>query len=330
MIRRIINRLRSLITVVESDGYRVLRPCGDDWDSGSFQLRRSPASIFLPSGMFAETMRDLRTFLASQQWYAERGVPWRRCLLFEGQPGTGKTSMAMVLASGLGFDLAILLLTDPKLTDDRLYSLVQAVPDDTILLLEDIDSAWKPKVEGDKRSQITMPSLLNVMDGVNSRQGLITIATTNHPEAIDQAILRPGRVDRRIKFGYATRDMARQMFLWFFRDYPMLGSNEIEVIESRKARLNTLADQFSALIPDDDCRISPARIQEHLLRYRDDPDLCLDQAVVSGFVFESRPVEPANTDTVPMAVAPQSMPPAANSKSIDDLRAAILHSRKLR
>ena len=42
--------------------------------------------------------------------------------------------------------------------------------------------------------------------------------TTNHPERLDSALVRPGRVDRKIELGFATPDQARRLFLWFYRD----------------------------------------------------------------------------------------------------------------
>jgi SpoVK/Ycf46/Vps4 family AAA+-type ATPase len=62
-----------------------------------------------------------------------------------------------------------------------------------------------PKPEPSKSRDITLSSVLNIMDGINNQPGRIIIFTTNHPETLDEAFLRPGRIDLRIKFGRPSR-----------------------------------------------------------------------------------------------------------------------------
>jgi chaperone BCS1 len=265
--------------------------------------------------MTENALDDLRTFLASRQWYADRGVPWRRTILLEGNPGTGKGSLARVIASELGFDLALLLLSDAGMTDERMWALFDAVPADTILLMEDVDCAFKPRIEGDRRGMVTLPGLLNLLDGVASRDGLIALMTTNFPEHIDPAILRPGRVDKRLRLDYASREQAKQMFRWFF------GSDATE----------ELADQFAALLPDVNCQVSPARLQEHMLRYRD-PHACIDEAVISGMVYESRPPDVVVAIPVQPALTPGMDPnqfAGTPGTPLERMRRAIIAARSM-
>jgi SpoVK/Ycf46/Vps4 family AAA+-type ATPase len=62
-----------------------------------------------------------------------------------------------------------------------------------------------PKPDPSKSRDITLSSVLNIMDGINNQPGRIIIFTTNHPETLDEAFLRPGRIDLRIKFGRPSR-----------------------------------------------------------------------------------------------------------------------------
>jgi len=62
-----------------------------------------------------------------------------------------------------------------------------------------------PKNDPSKSRDITLSSVLNIMDGINNQPGRIIIFTTNHPETLDEAFLRPGRIDLRIKFGRPSR-----------------------------------------------------------------------------------------------------------------------------
>ena len=83
--------------------------------------------------------------------------------------------------------------------------------------------------------------------------------TTNHPERLDPALIRPGRVDRKIELGYATPDQARRLFLWFYRDSSL-----------SSAELGREADRFAAQVPVR--KLCMAAIQEHLLRHRRAPE----------------------------------------------------------
>ena len=60
-------------------------------------------------------------------------------------------------------------------------------------------------------SQISFPGLLNAIDGVASHEGHILIMTTNYCERLDPALIRPGRVDVEIEFGYASKETIRRV-----------------------------------------------------------------------------------------------------------------------
>ena len=68
-----------------------------------------------------------------------------------------------------------------------------------------------PKNDPSKSRDITLSSVLNIMDGINNQPGRIIIFTTNHPETLDDAFLRPGRIDLRIKFGRPSRKVMYQI-----------------------------------------------------------------------------------------------------------------------
>ena len=91
---------------------------------------------------------------------------------------------------------------------------------------EDVDAVvpdhkTKPKVtlqtpdSGDtaqtQSEGVTLSGLLNCMDGITAPDGAIIVMTTNHPELIDSALLRPGRVDIRVDFTTATREQIQRM-----------------------------------------------------------------------------------------------------------------------
>jgi chaperone BCS1 len=63
---------------------------------------------------------------------------------------------------------------------------------------------------------LTFSSFINAIDGATAPTGRILFITTNHPEKLDDALMRPGRCDKKIGFSNADPDMAQQLFLRFF------------------------------------------------------------------------------------------------------------------
>ena len=66
--------------------------------------------------------------------------------------------------------------------------------------------------------ELTLSFLLNLLDGVLETPGRIVIMTSNHPELLDPALVRPGRIDINLRVGHCTREMIIEMFQFFFED----------------------------------------------------------------------------------------------------------------
>jgi len=105
------------------------------------------------------------------------------------------------------------------MTDDSLRSAIASVPENAIVVIEDIDALFtkdrKKKVE---KSPLTFSGLLNALDGVGSGTGQLFILTTNLRDELDPALIRNGRVDLHIQFGYAEEEQMRDMWNGFYPD----------------------------------------------------------------------------------------------------------------
>lgn len=195
---------------------------GPDWRPfGNPRKKRMLGSVILDKGIAQEILDDVRDFLKSGEWYHQRGIPYRRGYLLYGPPGSGKTSYIQALAGELDYNICILNLSENNLTDDRLNHLMNHIPQRSILLLEDIDAAFNNRDQSNDQgyqSGVTFSGLLNALDGVASAEECITFMTSNHPERLDPALLRPGRIDYKVLVSNASEDQVQRMFTRFYQD----------------------------------------------------------------------------------------------------------------
>ena len=188
----------------------------DYWEDLYKRKKRYMKSISL-SGKELELLNYIKDFLSdkTQEKYELLGIPAKKNILLEGIPGTGKTSLIYALASELDMDVAILHF-DPKLTDTQFMKATQRIPENTILVLEDIDTLFESKEKNDEnKSIITFSGILNNLDGLGYQEKLITIITTNHKDKLDAALTRPGRIDKIVHFDYANKEQIEHMYLRF-------------------------------------------------------------------------------------------------------------------
>ncbi len=167
----------------------------------------------LPDTVLKDLLANVKSFWNSRARYEALGIPFRRGYLFYGAPGTGKTTTVLVLASTFMMNIYMLKLSSSTMTDDLLASLIQKVPQNSIILLEDIDAAWTKRnnIYGNGTMEflaamfnfdagVTFSGLLNVLDGLVAYHNSILVMTTNHIDKLDPALVRPGRVDYQVHF----------------------------------------------------------------------------------------------------------------------------------
>ncbi len=183
----------------------------DYWAGGGFIVPRSLNSVVLPDGLAESVVEDVRRFLKSEDWYRDVGIPYHRGYQLHGIPGSGKTSLVMALAGEMHMNLYLLNVAGTGMDDEMLASLMDDVPSNSIVLMEDVDCTFPDRDKEKGEKGITLSGLLNVLDGARSREGCIVFMTTNKVESLDAALLRPGRVDLSIEFGYATVDQVMKM-----------------------------------------------------------------------------------------------------------------------
>jgi hypothetical protein len=153
-------------------------------------------NLILPAQLKREIRDDFRRFFASRDVYREYGAPWKRGALLIGPPGNGKTHTIKALVNEL--KLPCLYVKSFKADRGSEQGNMRAVfararrSAPCLIVLEDLDSL----IEDENRA-----FLLNELDGFADNDGVVVIASTNHPEKLDPAILdRPSRFDRKYHF----------------------------------------------------------------------------------------------------------------------------------
>ncbi|KAL8365912.1 hypothetical protein RB595_004610 [Gaeumannomyces hyphopodioides] len=248
----------------------VYRIQGMSWAPLGVARRKRPlASVVFDKGLKESIVADVNDFLGRQQWYVDRGIPYRRTYLLHGPPGSGKSSFIHALAGELDYNLAIVNLVERGLTDDKLAAMLMTLPPRSILLLEDIDAAFGNRQEkssdGYSGATVTYSGLLNVLDGLAAGEDRIAFLTTNYIERLDPALIRPGRVDVIARIGDATAHQAAELWDRFYGDVDPSGSGRDKFL----AKLRQLG--FFSDVPRQPTRqVSTAAIQGLFLTFKED------------------------------------------------------------
>ena len=157
-----------------------------------------------------EALKEIVDFLHNPQKYADIGATLPKGALLVGPPGTGKTLLAKAVAgeahvpffsiSGSEFVEMFVGMGAAKVRD-LFKQANEKAP--CIVFIDEIDTIGKKRdgaggIGGNDEREQTLNQLLTEMDGFDGRKGVVILAATNRPESLDQALLRPGRFDRRI------------------------------------------------------------------------------------------------------------------------------------
>lgn len=200
-------------------------------------------------------------------------------------------------------DVYIINLATGDISDGRLLRLFLALPRKCVVVIEDIDSAGIGREEPEappadtqppvsptgvpgfhglmrpsthpssnwqrvnnartKRNKVTLSGLLNAIDGNASAEGRLLIMTSNSPEVLDEALTRPGRVDKKVYFGKikakATHDIFKRL----------IGRSAMAKLDCSEDQVEQYAQAFSEKLPED--AFTPAQIQNYLQSCKGDP-----------------------------------------------------------
>ena len=219
-----------------------------------FHTTRSFNNVFFEQRQ--KVSKHVEFFLTRKDWYEKKGIPYTLGFMFHGDPGCGKTSTVKAIANTAHRHIINIQLSEIKSkaqlrhlffneeihvyngTNTERYT----IPiHERLYLIEDIDAMgdavlerkwkkpeapkeekkkvgdpWMDREDEDTKEVIDLSFLLNLLDGTLEASGRILCISSNFPERIDKALIRPGRVDMIIHFKKCNRQILQEMVTSFY------------------------------------------------------------------------------------------------------------------
>jgi len=200
------------------------RTCGFDDIAGNVEAK--------------ESVRDIVDYLREPGKYARYGARMPKGILLHGKPGTGKTLMARAMAGEAGVPFYAVSGSDfvqmyVGVGAARVRELFKKAREAGrgVIFIDEIDALGKKRSDGlggnDEREQ-TLNALLTEMQGFSDKAGIIVIAATNRPDTLDEALLRPGRFDRRVEIGLPDLAARKQIIALHSANKPIAPETDLD------------------------------------------------------------------------------------------------------
>jgi 26S proteasome regulatory subunit T2 len=189
----------------------------DDVDPlvSTMKVEKAPLESYADIGGLEKQIQEIKEAvelpLTHPELYAELGIKPPKGVILYGQPGTGKTLLAKAVANStsatflrvVGSELIQKYLGEgPKLVRELFRVAEENAP--SIVFIDEIDAVGTKRYDansgGEREIQRTMLELLNQLDGFDSKSDIKVLMATNRIESLDPALIRPGRIDRKIEF----------------------------------------------------------------------------------------------------------------------------------
>jgi len=207
------------------------------------KLDKAPTETYADIGGLENQIQEIKESvelpLTHPELYEEMGIRPPKGVILYGVPGTGKTLLAKAVANQtsatflrvVGSELIQKYLGDgPKLVRELFRVAEEHAP--SIVFIDEIDAIGTKRYEstsgGEREIQRTMLELLNQLDGFDTRGDVKVIMATNRIESLDPALIRPGRIDRKIEFPLPDVKTKRHIFRLHTSRMSLAGDVDLE------------------------------------------------------------------------------------------------------
>jgi hypothetical protein len=212
-------------------------------------IDRDLDTVFIDKQTKYDILSDIDNFVANKQWYKDHRISYHYGIILHGEPGTGKSSLIRAIISHYKYNAIICTDNFARFIDnidDMLdNNFMRNLPDDEpfFIIVEDIDiqtaklrdrtmrtiGADEAKNADDEYQREKISLLLNKMDGLLGIENVIYIFTTNHIDKIDEALNRPGRIDKAYKISYVETPAFIEFLKYHF-------GNDIKIPASKRVK----------------------------------------------------------------------------------------------
>lgn len=210
-------------------GSQIVGILADDADPAVnvMKVEHAPTETYADVGGLESQIQEIKEAvelpLTHPELYEDIGIKPPKGVILYGEPGTGKTLLAKAVANStsatflrvVGSELIQKYLGDgPKLVRELFRMAGEMAP--SIVFIDEIDAVGTKRYDshssGEKEIQRTMLELLNQLDGFDALTDVKVIMATNRIDSLDPALIRPGRIDRKIEFTLPDQKTKRRIF----------------------------------------------------------------------------------------------------------------------
>ena len=215
--------------LLHNKGNQIVGVLGDEADPAVnvMKVEHAPTETYADVGGLEQQIQEIKEAvelpLTHPELYEDIGIKPPKGVILYGEPGTGKTLLAKAVANStsasflrvVGSELIQKYLGDgPKLVRELFRVAEELAP--SIVFIDEIDAVGTKRYDansgGEREIQRTMLELLNQLDGFDSLHDVKVIMATNRIDSLDPALIRPGRIDRKIEFPLPDQKTKRRIF----------------------------------------------------------------------------------------------------------------------